>query len=211
MRHGESTSNAEGILYGKDAPLTEKGKEQAHAVARRFVHIPIDIVLSSDYPRAYDTAEAIAAATQREHIVYPHLHEKSLPATFVGRSRDDSERVQAHEAYLRSWRAGVRDYRISDEENFEDLLARARTVKEYLNSREEQRIAAVTHGNFLKFFHSYVMFGDALTPDMSLTVQAALASSNTGVTIYEVHTNVRYEWEGNWKLRTWMDIAHLGE
>ncbi len=64
VRHGESIANSKGISQGNqdewmDTPLTEKGKEQARAVAERLKNEDVDIIISSDLKRAKQTAEEI--------------------------------------------------------------------------------------------------------------------------------------------------------
>lgn len=58
VRHGESTGNADGLLLGRiDAPLTERGLEQARALGPSVAGATR--VISSPLGRARDTAEAL--------------------------------------------------------------------------------------------------------------------------------------------------------
>jgi probable phosphoglycerate mutase len=55
IRHGQSTSNAEGLLLGRsDVPLTDLGRREARAL--RAVLGPVEQVVSSPLQRALDTA-----------------------------------------------------------------------------------------------------------------------------------------------------------
>jgi len=67
MRHGETDINASGLLQGQrtDAPLNEKGKEQARQAA---VKLPcdIDIIMSSPLIRATQTARIINERFEKE-------------------------------------------------------------------------------------------------------------------------------------------------
>jgi broad specificity phosphatase PhoE len=63
VRHGETALNAARIMQPAATPLSERGQAQARAVAQRLArHGRIGAILSSDLPRAWLTAEAIAAA-----------------------------------------------------------------------------------------------------------------------------------------------------
>ena len=65
LRHGESVGNAEGRIQGlTDFPLTEVGRQQAHALASRWLteQKTFDMVLSSPLMRCRETAEIIADA-----------------------------------------------------------------------------------------------------------------------------------------------------
>lgn len=63
VRHGETDSNAEGRLQGHlPVPLNARGRRQADRLAQRLAGVPLDAILSSDLPRAQQTAEIIATA-----------------------------------------------------------------------------------------------------------------------------------------------------
>jgi len=63
VRHGETEWNHSKRAQGMaDVALNDAGRAQAEEAARRFSHIPLAAVYSSDLQRAADTAEAIASA-----------------------------------------------------------------------------------------------------------------------------------------------------
>ena len=65
LRHGQTDSNASGVLQGhQPTPLNRLGIQQAHALANRLhsYRPSIDVLISSDLPRATQTAGPIAAA-----------------------------------------------------------------------------------------------------------------------------------------------------
>jgi broad specificity phosphatase PhoE len=65
LRHGESTGNAESRWQGQsDYPLTERGRAQANALAKRWKAegVKFDLAISSTLQRAKETAEIIASA-----------------------------------------------------------------------------------------------------------------------------------------------------
>lgn len=82
-RHGETDSNVSEILSGGgdvEAALTDKGKMQAaelaQKISRRKLHL--EVVYSSDLPRALDTAKAVVAVippTEAEGISSTQLRE----------------------------------------------------------------------------------------------------------------------------------------
>lgn len=210
VRHGESESNATKVMRGPEAELTEKGVQQAERVATRFRTIEHNLVVSSAYPRALNTARAIAKVNGREPIVCDYISERIHPRVFIGKSVDDSEKRGVEHVELSHWSRG-QDYKYSDEETFSDLHQRAARAQVWFDERHEERIVAVTHGTFLRFFQAYLLFGDALTPDIFVRFFSGLKTSNAGITMYEVHEDRKFPWDIRWKLRTWMDIAHLGD
>jgi len=69
IRHGESTGNGRHCFMGwSDHPLTELGREQAEAAARRLSALGPMPVLCSDLLRARQTAEIIAAHWEEEVV-----------------------------------------------------------------------------------------------------------------------------------------------
>ena len=63
IRHGETAMNAARVLQPAETPLNERGLAQADALAKLLATMRVSAVLSSDLPRARQTAEAIARAT----------------------------------------------------------------------------------------------------------------------------------------------------
>ncbi len=62
LRHGESVGNAESRWQGQaDYPLTDKGRQQAQALAERWLteKRAFDYIISSPLSRASETAEII--------------------------------------------------------------------------------------------------------------------------------------------------------
>ena len=78
IRHGETALNASRTLQPPDTPLGERGLAQARAVAQRLADAGIVHILSSDLPRALQTAQAIAASTGAPIETTPLLHERNF-------------------------------------------------------------------------------------------------------------------------------------
>lgn len=89
VRHGESTSNLQGLVQGRgfaDQPelqssLTDKGIRQAQAVGRALVDLPIDRLLVSPLRRAQETALHIGMlrAQPLPQETIEELYEINLP------------------------------------------------------------------------------------------------------------------------------------
>jgi broad specificity phosphatase PhoE len=78
VRHGETALNAARILQPLETPLGERGLVQAAAVGRRLAGTGVEAILSSDLPRALQTAQAIAAASGATIEGTPLLQERSF-------------------------------------------------------------------------------------------------------------------------------------
>ncbi|MET0335186.1 MAG: histidine phosphatase family protein [Rhizobacter sp.] len=78
VRHGETPLNVARTLQPADTPLSTTGQAQAQAVAQRLAGMKIAAILSSDLPRALQTAQAIAAATGAPITQTALLHERNF-------------------------------------------------------------------------------------------------------------------------------------
>jgi len=81
LRHGESVGNAEARWQGQsDYVLTEKGREQARALAKRWKseNVKFDLIISSPLVRAKETAEIIASALNMRVKFDPILLERHI-------------------------------------------------------------------------------------------------------------------------------------
>ncbi|MEA2291505.1 MAG: glucosyl-3-phosphoglycerate phosphatase [Solirubrobacteraceae bacterium] len=104
VRHGESTWNAEERLQGQlDPPLSERGREQARALAPavRALGIPSERVISSDLARARETAELLGLEPD---AFDPRWREIDV-GEWGGRTAAE---VDAESAELTNWRGGPR-------------------------------------------------------------------------------------------------------
>jgi len=73
-RHGETAANRQRLALGRaDPPLTERGNEQAAALAARLAPLGVATVYTSPLLRARATATAIADAADAELVVDDRL------------------------------------------------------------------------------------------------------------------------------------------
>ena len=82
VRHGETLLNASRTMQPSETPLGPRGLAQARAVAQRLAesHPDAAAVVSSDLPRAAQTAEAIGAACGVPVAFEPLLQERNFGA-----------------------------------------------------------------------------------------------------------------------------------
>jgi probable phosphoglycerate mutase len=102
MRHGQSKANVAGIIVSRietdaagDYGLSELGREQVLATARRCGLLRGTLVCSSDFARATQTARIMAAQlASPDVIVAPALRERCFGA-WEGTSADNYRKVWA--------------------------------------------------------------------------------------------------------------------
>ena len=88
IRHGETALNVARVLQPAETPLSQRGVAQAEALARRLATMGVAAVVSSDLPRAWHTARAIAAATGAPVETSELLRERDF-GDWRGRPYDD--------------------------------------------------------------------------------------------------------------------------
>ncbi len=200
VRHGTSTLT-EAKHQLPDTRLSELGVKQADAVSRRFAHVPIDIVLTSSYARALQTAQAIENVRRVPLVQSDLLIERKMPSQFLGRAVDDPEVTPVHQAIRKHFYDLGWHY--ADEENMFDLLSRARAALNLIISQEKGGVVVVTHGYFLTVLVFCILFGETADPRSFQSFRNHTSNSNAGITLCEYT-------DGKWRLVTWNDCSHLG-
>ncbi|MES3031732.1 MAG: histidine phosphatase family protein, partial [Patescibacteria group bacterium] len=159
VRHGQTENNAKEIRQGEEGGLSEKGRAQALATAKRFPKTKgcPQTIISSPYERAKETA-AILSKELNVHIEYsPLLVERKNPTEIVGRPARDKQVKEIADMIDGSYHAD--EFQMSDEETFIDLKVRTRKLLDYIMDRPEERMIMVTHSRFLKMIVSYMLLG----------------------------------------------------
>src|SRR5258708_1026383 len=103
VRHGETDSNASGMVLGKEAMLTEKGKQEAKIVAERVHRIGVDAIVASTYQRAIDTAQSISDRIGLPVETSDLLIEWERPSSLKGHSWRGPEVKQIEEDLLNGY------------------------------------------------------------------------------------------------------------
>lgn len=202
VRHGQSVMNAQRVHQVPSAELSEQGLTQSRVLARRFQHIPIDLVLASPFVRAQQTAEMIAKIVGKQVETKPELSELKRPSVVEGRPMDEPTVVKIkasieENAHDPSWRH-------SDEETFFDAKKRAEAFIESLDEVADEHVLIVTHAHFIRMLTCVMVFGDDLTPALHTLFVNAFAMHNTSITECEKKP------EGQWRVLQWNNDGHLG-
>jgi probable phosphoglycerate mutase len=204
VRHGETENNAQNIRQGPEGPLTEKGREQALATAKRFPKHKgrPQVIIASPYERAKETANIIAEELKMPVEYLDLLVERKNPTEIIGRQGGERDIRRIIDRIDKSYHAD--DLRYSDEENFIDLKERAKKLLAYIVERPEKRMIMVTHGIFLKMVVSYMLYGDKLTASEYNKLSYFNPIDNAGMAIcsYTSHWFKKSEW----KIIVWNDL-----
>jgi len=205
VRHGETELNAKHIRQGSGGALSEKGRTQALATAKRFPKHKgrPQIIISSPYERTKETAEVIGRELKMKVKFSNLLVERRNPTEIIGHEGVESDVRQIIDRIDKSFHSD--DLRYSDEENFTDLKKRAKKLLTYIKRRPEKRILMVTHGIFLKMVVSFMLYGEKLTASQHNHLSYLNPVNNASMTIcsYTTHFFKRNEW----KILVWNDLS----
>jgi len=207
VRHGESETNAGDRHHGPSARLTALGHRQARFVARRCAKLPVEIIISSGFPRADETADYIVRSVGRPVEQSALFAERRPPTAILGQPKSAPESIAYEDAVWSKF--GDPSWRHGDAENFADLNARAQQALAYLAARPEQKILVVGHGFFTKILAAKVIFGETLTGSECLSVMQTFRLENTGLSVLEYDTDHARGWM--WRIAIWNDHAHLAD
>lgn len=206
VRHGESETNAGGIIQGGlVTSLSERGRDQAEFVAERCSKLPIDAIVASPLKRTRETAEIIAKRINHS-IEYSDLFiEWNRGSHRIGKRVDDLEIKKLEIDLITHFSEPNR--RLADEENFNDLNRRAEAALTFLEKRSENHILVVGHGLFVRILMGRAIMGEDYTGHDCEHFIKAFRTENTGITVL-LHRREN-AW-GPWQVMTWNDHAHLG-
>ncbi|MEW6716233.1 MAG: histidine phosphatase family protein [Chloroflexota bacterium] len=146
LRHGESLGNAKGYYQGQaDFPLTDKGIEQSHALAKLWQAegVEFDLAISSPLRRARQTAEIIAQTLSLPLEFEPLWMERDV-GQISGLSREEAAKRFPRPNFIHLYQPlGI------DGESLLETYLRAGRAIQSLMIRPPGRYLIVSHGGIL--------------------------------------------------------------
>jgi probable phosphoglycerate mutase len=149
IRHAQGQGNLHHFAQGHlDSGVTELGTAQISALERRFEHVDIDKVYSSDLSRAVLTAQAVAKPKALPIQTRPDLREICV-GVWEGRNWDEirQEYPRQLDAFLRN----SEDWRVPGSETMEQVRRRMMTaLVEISEENDGKTVAVFSHGCALR-------------------------------------------------------------
>ena len=155
LRHGESVGNAEERFQGQsDFPLTEAGREQARALADRWLRegMKFDLALTSPLSRARETAEIVAGKLNVPLEANSIWMERDAGGV-SGLTREEASKLFPEPEFTTPYDA----FGESGEGDWELFLRAGKAVHELIK-RPAGKYLIVTHGGLLNKV-MYVILG----------------------------------------------------
>jgi probable phosphoglycerate mutase len=194
VRHGETEWNKRGKQQGHlNSPLTERGTQQAQALAHGLKNRGITSIYSSDLGRAYNTARIIDKQLKLSIQTCKRLRERHL-GSLQGLTKEEFQ----HQ-YPEEWdrfNSGDPDYCFPGGESARERYERTVTCIEDLASQHSgQNILIVAHGGVLNG-----LFYKAINQPLSEPRRFSLF--NAAINSFSISGS-------SWRLDTWGDVSHL--
>jgi len=197
IRHGQTEWNLASRIQGHlDSALTEAGRAQARALARRLAAEPaFELLVSSDLGRALATARAVARATGLEPVLDARFRERSFG---VGEGLGYAEIDRRYPDSFRPEREIDPDFAIPGGESRRAFHERVANAFESLaRERPEARIVVVSHGGVLGALYRHIH-----RVPVNRVHRVAITNAS-----YNAFTCA----DGRWTVLAWGDAGHLPE
>ncbi len=207
IRHAQSADNVSAVFQSPKSLLSSLGEKQAKIIAGRISKLDFELLVSSPFQRARQTAEEIKINTGKEIEFSDLFIERKKPTSINGKPYEDkTARIIWRDWEKSLYTSGVR---VEDGENFDDLIVRADRALEFLSNRKENPIVVVTHGYFLRTIIARVLIGRFLSGEIFRNFQRSAEMENTGLTVLKYRD--RFEEKPAWRLWIYNDHAHLAD
>ncbi len=156
VRHGETELNAKHIHQSPSTPLSDKGREQVMATAEILRGVNPDLLLTSEYTRALESARIIGSSVGLSPLVSGFFYEIVRPSKLFGKSHFAPETFWY--VVLSIIFKNNHAWRYTDAENFFHISERAQKALEYLESlhKTHASIIVVSHSVFINMMVSYM-------------------------------------------------------
>lgn len=162
LRHGKSVDDIEGCYGGiADFSLTDAGRGTAKELATKLADKGIQMLYSSPYKRAHETATIVSKALDCEVKVIHNLRERNSYGVLSGVNKAKAKEIFAHIVDLLKHEPG--DYYSGESipgdeprNEFDDRVRRAfdEVVRDAAGF---DVIGIVTHGNVIRSMHGNVL------------------------------------------------------
>jgi alpha-ribazole phosphatase len=145
VRHGETDWNRDGRWQGHaDAPLNERGREQARALADELSGEDVAAVYASDLSRARETADIIAARLHRPVVTDRRLREVDIGG-WAGLTMAEIQARFPEE--VARWRAADPTHTFDGGESYASMGERVvAALEEIAAQHEDGSVLVVLHG-----------------------------------------------------------------
>ena len=204
IRHGKTDVHLENKRQSPDSPLGEYGRKQAEILASKMNLNQIDHLYSSDWPRAFQTAQILSRPSSKEIKIYPLVHEIEK-SPILDNILEDSEINLRFKKELQENKNNF-DWKFDNRgESFREAIERAQKVLKFLETEHpNDTVAIVSHGIFIAVVTALVLLGNDFDNKTFRNLCWSLKIHNTGVSSFKFDPESKH-----WSMICFNDHSHL--
>ncbi|MGN0973791.1 MAG: histidine phosphatase family protein [Bacilli bacterium] len=145
IRHGKTVANLLKVHNAPETNLADIGIEQAKRLREKIKNINYDIIISSPFIRAKNTAEIINV--KNKSIIFDDRLKERYFGTLIGKTLTDINREGYWDYY--------NEYKYEDCEDIKSFLNRVNNFIEELKQQKYENVLVVTHKGVGRAFKVY--------------------------------------------------------
>lgn len=200
VRHGETELNRKRIHQSPNTPLSDKGRGEALSVAEFLRPLNPDMLITSEYTRARETAGIIGPSIGLTPLVQGLFYETVRPSELFGKSLFHPKTLWFVLCTFLKWKNSTWHYK--DAENVTDVKRRVESAKEYLESLAPAyaSVVVISHTVFINFLILRMSKSKGVhLGDLLMTLLRIRKLRNTGIVHFE-YSEDETGGESTWKL-----------
>lgn len=204
VRHGESEAIDKNIRQSPETPLSKLGIKQANVTAELLKEQEIEVILSSPWKRAWETAEIINKLLNKKLIKSDLLREKDQNPKIYGKNNNDPLAIEYEMEFKKNWTNFNWKFR-NKGESINNLFERAKNLEKLLLEKyRKNSLVLVSHGHFLKCLVCYLISKNEFKSETFIKFYNSFSFRNAGITV------IRYDEEKQiWRLESFSPINSL--
>lgn len=201
VRHGESVASSQKLHQKTDSPLSENGKKQARLVAKRLKNIEIDLIYTSPFARALETAKIINEEIRVPIEIIESFREAKRSSSTEGLQVGSEIPLKIDELAKKNRHDPL--WKHEDSETVQEMWDRTRSAMVHLVKKHDgQSVLVVSHGITIRIFLTMALFGEKLNTETFHIFQDKVYIHNTSISCLEYDKNY------GWRLVYWNDTNH---
>jgi broad specificity phosphatase PhoE len=207
-RHGETEENKDGHRRGEFGELTDRGKRQAEAVAKRMKNFGIEVVFAGPAKRTRDSAQYTADLMGLKPVILDILDERRRPAATHGRRATDRVVQRAHLKH--DIIGSLLEQRVfADAETFRDVRSRVIEGLTLFQGYPAECMGFFGHNTYLRVMHGQLYTRGALDWMGFEDAYYTLDFNNGGISKFRYGDVWKKPDKFLWQLGFTNDISHL--
>jgi len=181
VRHGQTIDAENNIKQRTNSNLSETGKVQAKRTGRLIKDKGIDVIISSPWTRAVETAKIINVALKKNVIFDEMYREKLQSVKLSGKSYQDSEAIRYEKEHEKNFCDPRWKFDKTGESMFETLKRAKKTEKMLVSKYFDKTVLIVSHADFLRCLITHLIIGDNFDSKEFKSFFRGLSFKNGGI------------------------------